>query len=244
MSNKRSSDYSYDPYSKRRRQMVRFRPRSFARYSSAGSSSVGSNFISPRGVVRTGNVKIRVNQIELKNIDVLTNADATATATIALINPCAQGTTSITRLGRSILMKGIQMKALFKREDPTTNSVQSVRFAIFYDKQVNGVAPAITDFFTSAVGSAPTWLRNLNTTDRFYCLLDKVINLDGAGGITIQTEELYRKLNLPVHFKDTTAGDVTDLVTGALWLVYAGNTAAGADDIDVEIQTRIRFSDC
>lgn len=187
---------------------------------------------------------MKINQVELKNIDVLTNADATTTATIALINPCAQGTTGITRLGRSILMKGVQLKGLFKREDVTATTVQSVRFAIFYDKQTNGAAPVIGDFFVSGTGSAPTWLRNLNTTDRFYCLLDKVINLDGAGGITIQTEELYRKLNLPVHFKDSSAGDVTDIITGALWLVYAGNTAAGTDDMDVEIQTRIRFSDC
>jgi len=159
------------------------------------------------------------------------------------MNATAQGVTSITRLGRSILMKSIQAKLWIKREDVTTTTVQSVRCAIFYDKQVNGAAPVITDFYTSAVGNSPTWLRNLNNTDRFYCLWDKVYNLDGAGGTTVVSDDFFKKINLPVLYKDTTAGDVTDMQTGALWLVYAGNTAAGTDDMDVQIQTRVRYTD-
>jgi len=219
------------------------RQKRYAKRPAKSRSTKYSKTISPKGVLSGSAIKLHIEDVELKTVDTLMTSDGTTTASITCLNLLAQGTTAVTRIGRSILMKSIQARLWIKREDVTTTTVQSIRCALFYDKQVNGAAPVVSDFWVSGTGNSPTWLRNLNNTDRFYCLYDKVYNLDGAGGSTVLSDDVYRAINLPVLYKDTTVGDITDVQTGALWMVYAGMTAAGADDIDVQIQARVRFTD-
>lgn len=201
--------------------------------------------IKPYGVYNTNSVKLFPQQIEKKNTNIIITTDATTTPVITALNTANISASAIAgRIGRAILMKSVQLRMQFKREDTATTTVQAVRVGLFYDKQPNAALPAITEVYDSGTGVNSTWLRNLSNSERFYCLFDEVYTLDGAGGSTIKCDSIYRKLNLPTQFNQTNGGTIADITTGSLILIYAGNTAAGADDMDVEIQARVRYTDC
>ena len=124
---------------------------------------------------RTGGfygVQSRLGRNELKTIDVApTQAEATTTAAITLLNGVATGTDYTARIGRKIRMKSLYMRIQISPVDQVTSDT-FVRLLIVYDMQSNGTAPAITDVLNT--GSTVDHF-NLNNRDRFKILMDKCI---------------------------------------------------------------------
>lgn len=186
---------------------------------------------------------------EKKNIDVTSVplVAAQATASIKLLNPCAQGTTSVTRAGRRITMSSLDYRFQASLAATTAGS-SPVRILIVYDKQPNGALAAVTDIVAVNTIDSPM---NLNNARRFKVLVDDCISdgLSDKGPGALYTKGWRdftakgTKRGLEVEFKDTSAGDITDITTGALIsLVWQnGNliTAAPTNDL----YTRIRFID-
>ena len=104
--------------------------------------------------------------IERKNIDDSSAKWASTSAgwSINCLNDVAQGTTAITRIGRKILMKSVLVQGLL-----ATNTGNSARVLIVYDRQPNGALPAATDVLTSNTIMAA---QNLDNRDRFLILAD------------------------------------------------------------------------
>jgi len=197
----------------------------------------------PRALLRTGGLLPYPSNIERKFFDTAVNTDATVTATMTCVNAMVMGTTAITRIGRRILMKSLHIRGTIQREDPATTSTQTLRLAVFYDRQPNGaatVAAWTTIFDTATVNT----FRNMENAGRFFCLMDEMIDLTAInGGNADISFEKYLKFNLPVYYNAGNAGNVADISTGSLIFAYLGNQAAGVDDINMDFKMRIRYTD-
>nr|UOF79570.1 capsid protein [Cressdnaviricota sp.] len=214
------------------------------RYTGGVSKHSNTAQIRPRGVLRTAGLPLYPSNVEKKFADVTSVADITATPTVLVLNGTSRGTNVNERIGYRILVKSIQLKATMVRENAATTTLQQVHLTIVYDRQTNGAAPAYADVWGGNTFPG-TDLRNNVNMGRFFVIWDHVENIEGVnqGGSSSKFVEFFRKVNLPVYYNAGTAGDVTDIATGGLFLLIKGSTAAGADDVDTTISTRIRFTD-
>ena len=120
---------------------------------------------------------------------------------------------------------------------------QFVRVAVVYDKQANATAPTAAQIFQEPdLVHAP---RNLENRKRFKILYNRVhqLNSNIEPGGQSQQAKLYRRFNLPVTFNSGNVGDVTDIITGSLYLFVLGNLDSGATDGHVVYYCRIRFTE-
>lgn len=197
--------------------------------------------IRPRTVLRTGGLLPYPSNIERKFLDTAIVDDVSTTASITALNAMNSGTTASNRIGRRILMKSLQVRALIEREDPASTTAEHMRMMVVYDRQANGALPAITDILVTASVEA---LRNMANVGRFFVLFDEFIDVStAAGGRSQQSFNKFVKFNLPVFYNAGIAGTVADIATGSLLMVYVGNRAAGVDDINVSMNCRLRFTD-
>lgn len=195
-------------------------------------------------------VKRLESSTEKKNIDLLSNTTiiaAQTTATTFLLNACGQGDEVNTRSGRRTTMKKMEYRFLGNVVATTVGS-SPLRLLIVYDKQPNGAAPAVTDV---VVANAISSMMNLNNSRRFKVLVDELIeDVTAAGGKGSWQCKGHRDFTqggrisgLDVEFKDTDAGDITDITTGSIyafvWQTGGLITAAPTN----ALYTRIRFTD-
>lgn len=186
---------------------------------------------------------------EKKNIDEDQNAllvVAQATAVRSLINPCAQGTTAVTRAGRRTMMT--QLSYLFQAALITgSTGASAIRLLIVYDRQSNGVAPAATDVVVADQLDAPM---NLANSRRFKILVDEVNDGISTAGPASVIWKGFRdftakgtKRGLECEFKDTSAGNITDITTGSIYSFVWSNGTFGTTAPESSLYTRIRFTD-
>lgn len=181
---------------------------------------------------------------ELKWIDNVFSGSITAAGAVQLCNGVAPGTSSITRIGRKIVMKSVILKttvgcgtagaALFRGK---------IKFSLVYDSQANATAPVIADIYASASANSNL---NLDNRGRFKVLWKKCFAMDQSGGLGSGYNESTKVINLPTIFNAGTAGTVADIQTGALYLVTSQMNASGAvatNSPDYNIVVRVRFAD-
>lgn len=185
---------------------------------------------------------------ELDFLDTAVVTDATTTAVVLLLNGMAQGTTASTRVGRKIMIKSIQWKISAAAESLLNQVGSRIHWALVWDKQSNGAAPAYTDIYDTAT---PTSMFNISNSSRFVILKsDDVVvtgvNNNGTNMATVGAHQIingYRRCELPVQYNAGNAGTVADIQTGGLFLVYVGDIAAGTSDVDMTGVVRIRYTD-
>jgi len=84
---------------------------------------------------------------------------------------------------------------------------------------------------------------------RFRILWDKkfmLTNLVGANSPTDKINDMdqyYKKTRLQVGYADSNNGDITDIITGAIYLLAVGQHTAAANQGTIEFFSRIRFYD-
>lgn len=186
---------------------------------------------------------------EQKNIDVSqinTLVFGTATAVKKLLNPCAQGTTTVTRAGRRTTMVSMTY-ALQASLAPTTTGASPIRLVIVYDRQANGAAPATIDVFAADQIETPM---NLDNSRRFKVLVDEIhdgMSTAGPASLLIKGFRDFtgkgRKIGLPCEFKNTSAGDITDINTGSIYSFVWSNGGFGTASPTNSFYTRVRFTD-
>ena len=130
---------------------------------------------------------------------------------INCLNDVAQGTTAITRIGRKILMKSVLVQGLL-----ATNTGNSARVLIVYDRQPNGALPAATDVLTSNTIMAA---QNLDNRDRFLILADimpydQVENISNPSANSGFGYKRYIKCNLETIYSGN-AGTIADIMSGS-----------------------------
>jgi len=168
------------------------------------------------------------------------------TGSVTLLNTVAQGAAVTQRVGKKIVMKGLQLRG-FITSNSNTDTL-SVAYMIVYDKRPTGALPAVTDILVSASARA---MNNDANAGRFRILkrVDEV--LIGNESAFANLHDYTRKdascwLDLksaPVTYKAAGTGAIGDIEEGALYLVTVGDEAAGTSAGVLTCGFRMRFLD-
>lgn len=164
---------------------------------------------------------------------------ATTFTAATLLNALQQGATAVTREGRKVDLKSLYVRYSVALSATSTGG-SPVRILIVYDKQTNGATPAITDVLLANDFHSPN---NLNNADRFITLVDEITDVVSVNNNFSVSGAIYRKLGLETVFKDTSVGDVTDIISGGIFAFLAQNSAVGVANIQCISLTRVRFTD-
>jgi len=216
----------------------------------------------PSAPLATRGFRFPVTGTEKKFFDIAAgNLNVSTTASINLLCVPQLGTDYTNRIGRKILIKSLYIRGYVSTEAANSgfaNSLsvptQLIRMIVLADMQPNGSAPAATDILNT---SDPASQLNANNRDRFKIIKDKQWVLGAtrvsntANEVTAMTTspqafplKWYKKLNLETIFNAGNAGAIADINSGALYLVFIGNRAAGTlGDSNAYISTRVRFVD-
>jgi len=179
---------------------------------------------------------------------------------ITLLNALALGTAATARVGMRINMRSVHLKYIIT--GPTYTSTNSAfaqyahaRVMLVLDLQPNGATPTLSDILedtTAGIGIlSPIYLAN---GARFKVLYDKrhVVNAQtviAAANTTQNTmllsvyDEIYLKLSHEVQYSDSNNGDITDIKTGALFLVTLTSNASAGQQPGITSYARVRFHD-
>lgn len=182
----------------------------------------------------------------------------TTTAIVTLLNGNVPGATSLTHVGRKLVMKSVQIKGDISIISDIAGTTYA-RQVLVYDRDQSGT-PATPAAITwaevySSVNAAGTVdssafaMRNLNFRDRFVVISDRSFELGPLEtGATISYTgspqgalvDYYTTLNMETIYNGGTAGTVADIQSGALWLLTITDTAGGTQ---LNCAMRVRFSD-
>ena len=178
---------------------------------------------------------------EKKFFDSVTITDATTTASILNLNNMAAGDTVLLRDGNKIICKSIQLRGTFQNESLAQNNV--IRYMVIHDKNSNGTAPTAAQVFEGT--PSVQGMKSIANASRFTTLLDKTVVLnnlsDTAGAMAFAYISEYVKIPANLQLSAFADGTAAVPVSGSLSLIIIGSTAAGATDVDVIMNTRLRF---
>lgn len=172
------------------------------------------------------------------------------TGSVTLLNTIAQGAAVTQRVGKKVILKGLQGRGL--SQAGSTATINDVAWMIVYDKRPTGSLPAITDILVTASSNS---LNNDNNAGRFRILkrVDRVLignpSLTGvvANALTdcvAASEDFWLDLkSAPTTYKAAATGGIGDIEEGALYLVTVGNVAAGTAAATLFESFRVRFLD-
>lgn len=172
------------------------------------------------------------------------------TGSVTLLNAVPQGAAVTQRVGKKIVMKGLQCRGAMNND--STAILNDVAYLIVYDKRPTGALPAITDILNAIT---PTAMNNDANAGRFNILkrVDEVLigNNSVTGAVanalteaTIKSCDFWLDLkSKPVTYKAAGTGAIGDIEEGALYLVTLGGTAAGTADASMVAAFRMRFLD-
>lgn len=168
------------------------------------------------------------------------------TGSVTLLNTVPQGTAVTQRVGKKILMKGLQVRGI--SQNGTTATTNDCAYCIVYDKRPTGALPSVTDILVSVSSFA---MNNDNNSGRFSILKrEDFVLLGNSAAAANQTDLMARGedwwLDLKkreVVYKAAGTGAIADIEQGALYLVTVGNTVAGTGAATAFLGFRLRFFD-
>ena len=168
------------------------------------------------------------------------------TGSVTLLNTVPQGAAVTQRVGKKIVMKGLQCRG--NLQNGSTANSNDVAFMIVYDKRPTGALPTVSDILVSASSSA---MNNDANTGRFIILKrhDDILigNLTAAANwteATVKSCDWWLDLkSKPVVYKAAGTGAIGDIEEGALYLVTVGQVAAGTAAAAARLAFRLRFLD-
>lgn len=201
-------------------------------------------------VGRTAVYERQLNPKERKNIDknvalnVSGNFTGNSLTPLVCINTSTAGALAAgQRIGRNIMMRSILIRGNVTAPITMTGTGY-FRFIVVYDRESNGSLPTVLNILAQDT----VWgVANLGNARRFKVLadfkLEHGLDENSNSGITY---ERYIKCNLPVRYIDGIgAGDYTDIVEGAVWvLTFLGGTTCAVLAPVFNMITRVRYDDC
>lgn len=165
------------------------------------------------------------------------------TGTVTCLNPCSQGTSSITRIGDKIVVKQVQVRGEVHPVDAATAD-SLCRVIVVQDMQPNGAGvAAITDILKSANANS---FNNLDNRRRFKILKDAKMAVGmRANGDTnspnVYPIDMFIKCNIPTIYGGN-AGTAADIQENSIYLVTVGSQATGLGG-QLSATCRVRFTD-
>lgn len=178
--------------------------------------------------------------------------ELSTTGSITLLNTVAQGAAVTQRVGKKIIMKGLQCRGIIVNR--STALLNDVAYMIVYDKRPTGALPLITDILNAI---DPKAMNNDANAGRFRILkrCDDVLigNTSQAappvsdGNMTEATQknaDFWLDLkSAPVTYKAAGTGAIGDIEEGALYLVTVGGNVTGTTAANLSCGFRLRFLD-
>lgn len=185
---------------------------------------------------------------ELKYVDLaLAGYACDTTGSVTALNLIAVGDDNTSRDGRQATMKSVQVKGIIVPEDTTTND-NLCRVMLVWDNAVNsGTIATIAQILSASTSQAFPLVDNAN---RFTILVDKLFAMGGINNTatqtyaktpSVQSVNIYKKLNLVTQYSGTTAA-IGSIQNGGLLLVTLGSAVAGSG-AQFAANTRVRFTD-
>jgi len=202
-----------------------------------------------RQAKRTGGWSNPVSGSELKFKDTtltntalgLASASFTTPGPTFLLNGLVPDSTATGRIGRKVVLKSLLIRWSVSMAATSTLGAP-VRVIVFYDKQANAAAPAVTDVLVTDSFFAPN---NLSNRDRFVTISDQYSEPIGTStGVYVSAGNIYKKnLNLETMYNAGTAGTIGDITSGSLYIMIAqeGRIAVAAPLFSM--YARIRYQD-
>jgi len=172
-----------------------------------------------------------------------------------------QGAGISQRIGNKIALKSLRIRASLElTANGGTPPPQSARMMVIYDRQPNGVYPALdtvlSDILQNNSMSVGNFLSSINPNfyDRYIVLCDKIfiiganpLNGTDNGPTEMKQfiiDEFIKLKGLEVQFKSSTdTGPIADLATGALYVIGWGDQTDGSEPYCMTAKTRLRFYD-
>lgn len=203
----------------------------------------------------------RPNALEKKVQDIaVTTYQINTTGSFTLLSNPVLGSDFNARIGRKIMNKSIYIRGFVGSEAgiSAAGTVQNVssmelRMILFVDLQPNGAVPVVTDLLNTA---SPASHLNLNNRDRFRILKDKVYVTDpyilsttatqsvASAANQVKQVKVFKGIRQETTFNATNGGTIADINSGALYMFWIGNNAAGTNtDGNAVVGTRVRYTD-
>lgn len=177
--------------------------------------------------------------------------------TFTVVNAVVNGAELYQRTGRKIYMKSLHVRGEFV---PTAGALNanagSFRMLVVYDANPSGAAPVIGDVLKDSNAAAATTYDssvNLINRQRFKILRDKWIYTAPQGNSTQPTvygpspndcwimNDFIKMKGLESVFNAVNGGTIADIATGAVFLIFVGDTAAA--NWSGVFTTRLRYYD-
>lgn len=177
---------------------------------------------------------------------VVANYALNTTGGVKHLNIVVQGTTVISREGKSWINQSLHIRGYVAADIATT--VAHTAMYIIWDKQPNKVLASITDIFDTV--NSHSFAKRENK-GRFLILKKWIHDISGnittpGTGKEIQKVEKYMRLPAGLVTQMTSAdttGIIGNTINGALLFVHFGQTVAGTGDANASLGFRLGFSD-
>ncbi|AUM61921.1 capsid [uncultured virus] len=208
-----------------------------------------------------GTIKKTYTIPELKYID---NSSwgyvTTPSGSFTLLNALLQGAAPKQRIGQRINMRSIHLKMTMTGPGyGAANAAYAlygyIRVMLVLDLQPNSQTMTLANLLEdTATGIGVMSSINMDNAARFKVLFDKRYMLTPSTIIAaanfLQTttngtiyDEVYLKLSHEAYYADTNAGDITDIKTGALFLVTVGSNPDVNEQPGISFFARLRYTD-
>lgn len=195
----------------------------------------------PKGVKAMASKALKLakdnrRSIEMKQITVTSSADITSSGVVSPITQIAEGNEDFERVGRSIILKSVQIRGYVANNDSIATNPTLVRIMIIRDNSFSGSDPTIANVLQA---SSTIGLRTQSPekTHAVSVLYDKLSHVD-VNSRNQFTFEKFIKLNSKCIFDGTTS---TSSNKGGLYLLLLSNRATNMPTIATQL--RVRYVD-
>lgn len=173
---------------------------------------------------------------ELYHYDSTFNTTIPGTGSMTLLNGIAQGDTSVTRTGNSILMKNATYRFKIVINSSVTANT-TVLFMLLWDtQQIADTTPAVTDVLKTAATQS---LLNLNAQGRFQIVMRKTLVLTPATGARPAMEiKGFHKFHTHTKYNGANATDIQK--NGLYWLMVSSEST---NTPTIEGEVRVAYHD-
>lgn len=168
-----------------------------------------------------------------------------STGAVILPFPVAMGSGASNRVGRTILLRGINFRGQVMAK--TATSTDKPVFLVVYDNRPTDSLPTITQILES---SHPSAQNNAENSSRFRIIRRFVWNIDGtSAGDTADSSHLFEEY-VDLKGKKTEyatasggTGAIGDIQKGALYFVASGFRGTGTSATEIYFTARLQFVD-
>jgi hypothetical protein len=170
-------------------------------------------------------------------------------AGFVVLNNLVSGPSPFNRIGCKVTFIKIHFSVTFYLHG-ASDSTNTLRYALVYDKQPNGTAPLTQEIFCELTSSGsgsldfnshPNPLHN----ERYKILLDRTKDMDSEYNSQVTVQTYLKRLSLNTQY-EASANNITDITTGAIYFIagseyYADSPvqeAISASDVSIRLTFR------